>query len=113
MSQASKGCFVTVGATAPFNELVVAALSPKFLSALQAAGYTRLVIQYGQAKSSKKAYLTSLKRVETELGELPLHVQGFPLELVDFRETIKDVVCTPNSGLLIAHAGESVLGTNA
>jgi beta-1,4-N-acetylglucosaminyltransferase len=108
----SKGCFVTVGATAAFDGLVAAALSSQSLIALRDAGYTRLVVQYGQAESSKSSFQTSLKKVESEFGVLPLHIEGFALTVVDFQEAVKDVVCTAHRGLLIAHAGRSFLKDN-
>lgn len=41
-------CFVTVGATANFNSLIRAAVSPTFLDALAHNGYTDLLLQYGK-----------------------------------------------------------------
>jgi beta-1,4-N-acetylglucosaminyltransferase len=46
-SKKSKTCFVTVGATAPFDELIKAILEPKFLKALHDADYTELLVQHG------------------------------------------------------------------
>ena len=43
-----KLCFVTIGATAAFDSLIQAALSPEFLQRLQASGYTDLRLQYGK-----------------------------------------------------------------
>ena len=43
-----KLCFVTIGATAAFDSLIKAALSPEFLRRLQASGYTDLLLQYGK-----------------------------------------------------------------
>ena len=43
-----KLCFVTIGATAAFDSLIKAALSPEFLQRLQASGYTDLLLQYGK-----------------------------------------------------------------
>ena len=43
----SKTFFVTVGATAPFDELIKAILEPKFLQALRDAGYSDLQVQHG------------------------------------------------------------------
>lgn len=42
-------CFVTTGATADFDSLVRAILSPAFLEALEEDGYTDLVIQHGSS----------------------------------------------------------------
>lgn len=44
----TKLCFLTVGATASFSALIEAAVSPPFLAALEAQGYTELSVQYGQ-----------------------------------------------------------------
>ena len=43
-----KLCFVTIGATAAFDSLIKAALSPEFLQRLQTSGYTDLLLQYGK-----------------------------------------------------------------
>ncbi|KAJ5217143.1 hypothetical protein N7468_010151 [Penicillium chermesinum] len=40
-------CFVTVGATAEFKELVETVCSEPFFKALAAKGYTHLLVQYG------------------------------------------------------------------
>ena len=42
-----KVCFVTIGATASFDALLEAVLSPTFLATLEKFGYTDLVLQYG------------------------------------------------------------------
>lgn len=42
-------CFVTTGATADFDSLIRASLSPPFLKALEEDGYTDLVIQHGSS----------------------------------------------------------------
>ncbi|MCJ1385665.1 N-acetylglucosaminyldiphosphodolichol N-acetylglucosaminyltransferase catalytic subunit alg13 [Xylographa soralifera] len=44
-----KLCFLTVGATAPFDTLVSASLSAPFLAALRAASYTDLLVQHGSS----------------------------------------------------------------
>ncbi|KAL8720518.1 MAG: hypothetical protein Q9225_002640 [Loekoesia sp. 1 TL-2023] len=43
-----KVCFVTIGATAAFDQLLKAVLASGFLQALQALGYTSLRLQYGK-----------------------------------------------------------------
>ena len=42
-----KLCFVTIGATAAFDSLIKATLSPEFLQRLQESRYTDLLLQYG------------------------------------------------------------------
>lgn len=43
----TKVCFVTVGATAPFDALIKAIFEPKFIQALHDADYTLLRVQHG------------------------------------------------------------------
>ncbi|KAL8951654.1 MAG: hypothetical protein Q9222_002382 [Ikaeria aurantiellina] len=43
-----KTCFVTIGATAAFDQLLKAVLTARFLEALHALGYTSLLLQYGK-----------------------------------------------------------------
>ena len=47
-----KQCFVTVGATASFNELISATLAQDFLAALEKSGYTDLRVQYGKGNKA-------------------------------------------------------------
>jgi beta-1,4-N-acetylglucosaminyltransferase len=113
MSLKEKGCFVTVGATAAFDDLVAAALSPELLSTLTQAGYTRLAIQFG--KTGAPFFVSCLSNAKRDFGgEIPgdLEVEGFEFNLGDFQEVMKSIVCGPNGGLLIAHAGKRCLIQN-
>ena len=47
-SRPRKLCFVTIGATAAFDALIKAALSPQSLEALKISGYTDLRLQHGR-----------------------------------------------------------------
>ena len=47
-SKPRKLCFVTIGATAAFDSLIKAVLSPEFLQRLHDFGYTDLLLQYGK-----------------------------------------------------------------
>jgi UDP-N-acetylglucosamine transferase subunit ALG13 len=69
-----KICLVTVGATAPFNALVHAALTPQFLSSLSSHEYTNLVIQYGQLGSQRFTELVSGLKDEEKQG---IEIHGF------------------------------------
>lgn len=69
-----KICLVTVGATAPFNALVRAALTPQFLSSLCSHEYTNLVIQYGQLGPQHFTELISELRDEEKQG---IEIHGF------------------------------------
>jgi UDP-N-acetylglucosamine transferase subunit ALG13 len=69
-----KICLVTVGATAPFNALVRAALTPQFLSSLSSHDYTGLVIQYGQLSPQHFTELISELSDEDKQG---IEIYGF------------------------------------
>lgn len=69
-----KICLITVGATAPFNALVRAALTPRFLSSLSNHAYTNLVIQYGQLGPQQFTELVSKLRDEEKHG---IEIRGF------------------------------------
>lgn len=69
-----KICLVTVGATAPFNALVRAALAPQFLSSLSKHEYTSLVIQYGQLGPRHFTELASELKDEEKHG---IEIHGF------------------------------------
>ena len=47
-SKPRKLCFVTIGATAAFDSLIEAVLSPELLQCLHDFGYTDLLLQYGK-----------------------------------------------------------------
>jgi beta-1,4-N-acetylglucosaminyltransferase len=69
-----KFCLVTVGATAPFNALVRAALTPQFLSSLYSHEYTNLLIQYGQLGPQHFTELVSELKDEDKHG---IGIHGF------------------------------------
>lgn len=101
-------CFVTVGATAPFEKLVQTALSAPFLEALASNGYTHLMIQYG--KNGKVIMDTFLAHhPEGSPGLHGLFLGGF-----DFRPDLSHWIgqcmekpdLNQELGLVISHAGE-------
>lgn len=47
LQRKTKTCFVTVGATVPFDGLIKAVLEPNFLRSLRDAEYTDLQVQHG------------------------------------------------------------------
>lgn len=106
MSQ--KTCFVTVGATASFTALIEAALKPDFTKALEAQGYTDLLIQYGQG--GKAIYD---KAVQQSKGTSKLKISGFDLDksgLGRYMRQAKAVGASnkdASEGVVISHAGIS------
>jgi len=101
---ASKHCFVTVGATASFHELVKAVLAPPFLKALQAQSYTDLVIQYGI--DGKKTYDSAVAAA----GSTGVNITGFELDkagLGRYMRQAKGSGKEAQEGVVISHAGKT------
>lgn len=75
-----KICFVTIGATAGFDTLIHAVLSPPFRHALREHRYTDLRVQYG--KDENGVYKKAMRSVDAELdagedGRERVRVSGF------------------------------------
>jgi len=103
-----KLCFVTIGATASFDSLIEAALSPKFLEALQASGYSDLVLQHGAEGSLilKEFHKTFGKSNANEWG---INVYGFDFNKQGLGEEMRAAKGNPGDaeGVVISHAGKS------
>ena len=96
-----KECFVSVGATAPFEQLIQAALSPPVLAKLREHGFTTINFQCGDS-------LHVFNDVK------PRNYLGTTIKAFDFkREGLKDdikackkVEGESEEGLAITHAGK-------
>jgi beta-1,4-N-acetylglucosaminyltransferase len=101
-----KLCFVTIGATAPFNALVRAALEPDFLKSLSEAGYTRLRIQYGD-QSGEQIFGTQSQALEDTEVDHGLEISGFAFKQEGLREEMREVKGSSlqSEGMVISHAG--------
>jgi beta-1,4-N-acetylglucosaminyltransferase len=99
-------CFVTIGATANFDSLIKAVLSPSFLQALQVTAYTNLVIQHGTegAKIYKDFVDANPTGSEDRFG---LEIRGFDFNKqglgMEMRATKGDAV--RSTGVVFSHAG--------
>lgn len=71
-----KLCFVTIGATAAFDSLIKAVLSPESLQCLHAFGYTDLHLQYGKDGHKILAEFRSRFGTKSE-EELGIRIIGF------------------------------------
>lgn len=101
-----KHCFVTVGATADFDSLVRATLSPPFLTALKANGYTDLRLQYGgNGATILKDFFDSAR--EKGHGDLDVRISGFDFNKQGLGYEMKDVKGGNGAveGVVISHAG--------
>jgi beta-1,4-N-acetylglucosaminyltransferase len=102
----SKLCFVTTGATAPFTDLIAAALSPACLDALISDGFTHLLVQYGSAKD---VFTSSLSTAQSHLRQVK---SGLIVDGIDFDSdglVSQFTLVQQSKGLVISHAGTSHL----
>ncbi|KAI2795063.1 UDP-N-acetylglucosamine transferase subunit alg13 [Penicillium oxalicum] len=101
-----KLCFVTVGATASFHELVQAVLQDAFLAELEKHKFTRLLIQYG--KGGQEVF--DAYRAEYESGKVlhSIEIGGFELcsDMTRYLSMVrKDDIRFQELGMMISHAG--------
>ncbi|GAB7358749.1 hypothetical protein MBLNU230_g3978t1 [Neophaeotheca triangularis] len=101
----SKTCFLTVGATAAFPDLITAVLSPSFTKALQSHSYTDLLIQYGDG--GKPLFDQHVAK-----AQLPgLQITGFELDKAGLAKHMKRVQAGKerDEGCVIGHAGSGTV----
>lgn len=99
-------CFVTTGATADFDSLVRATLSPPFLEALEEGGYTDLVIQHGT--SGARIFDEFIAANEkTSRGRHRLRIRGFDFKKEGLASEMQAVKGEEGrlQGVIISHAG--------
>ncbi|KAK5245601.1 N-acetylglucosaminyldiphosphodolichol N-acetylglucosaminyltransferase catalytic subunit alg13 [Exophiala xenobiotica] len=103
----AKRCFVTIGATAPFNSLIKGVLATDFIRELQRAGYTELRIQYGDHEG--EAIFTARKdELKTTLeADIKVDVTGFGFDRTGLNKEIAAVKghSAETEGMIISHAG--------
>lgn len=104
-----KTCFVTVGATANFNGLIRAVLSPKFFVALELQGYKEVIVQYGEGGDALFHSCVTVAK-NTESGSV-IGVKGFPLDTSGLEQYMLQARGTTpeDEGVVISHAGTSAL----
>lgn len=101
-----KRCFVTIGATAPFNSLVKTVLEPPFLQALHNAGYGDLRIQYGD--EGQQVFDQKIGNRKASIKEkLGISVSGFGFDKNGLNGELKAVkgASEADDGAVISHAG--------
>ncbi|KAI9735855.1 MAG: N-acetylglucosaminyldiphosphodolichol N-acetylglucosaminyltransferase catalytic subunit alg13 [Cirrosporium novae-zelandiae] len=100
-------CFVTIGATASFNDLLSAALSRPFLEALFQAGYTDLLLQYGKEEGQhifEDFIHTHPKGTDGQYG---LNINGFDFNKRGLGQEMRAAKGEQGrrEGVVISHAG--------
>jgi beta-1,4-N-acetylglucosaminyltransferase len=115
----TKTCFVTVGATAPFDGLIEAILEPKFLQALHEANYTDLQIQHGyEDQDNLFSHLSRQSNVSEFCESSHLKLTGFAFD----KDGLNKYMCgakgiaprgsrTENAteGIVMSHAGQQAV----
>jgi len=106
-----KRCFVTIGATAPFNSLIRAVLQSDFLTALHDAGYAELRVQYGN-EDGERIFQSRTKELSTTVDDQNLNITGFGFNKSGLRDEISAVkgLTEESQGMIISHAGEWEIG---
>lgn len=108
-----KQCFVTVGATASFNELIAAVLAQDFLTSLSNEGYTDLLVQYG--KGNKQLFDSNKSAISAAASKHNVTINGFELDpagLQKYMLALKGNGTTTSEGVIISHAGTALPGTD-
>jgi beta-1,4-N-acetylglucosaminyltransferase len=105
----SKVCFVTIGATASFDNLLKAVLERSFLEALYDAKYTDLIIQYGK-EGGKAIYDRFISaNGESVKQDTGLEITGFDFNTnglgQEMRKAKGDPTIDSKEGLVVSHAG--------
>jgi beta-1,4-N-acetylglucosaminyltransferase len=105
-----KRCFVTIGATAPFNSLIQAVLQPSFVDALSRAGYGELRVQYGNHEG-ESLFQSRTKELNASPHVPKLEITGFGFDKAGLGT---EMVALKGSaeveqGTVISHAGKSAM----
>jgi beta-1,4-N-acetylglucosaminyltransferase len=104
-----KVCFVTIGATAPFDALLSNVLDQPFLEALQKHEYTTLLIQYGKEGQTIFDAFTK-NNPPGSSGRYDLDIQGFGFKseglVQEMRSTKANLSQKVDEGMILSHAGK-------
>lgn len=107
---AQRVCFVTIGATAAFDQLLKAVLTSRFLQALHASGYTTLLLQYGK---NGHGILNDFDAA-VAAGKATKHgieISGFDFNKLGLGQEMWSVKAANDrtEGVVISHAGRPIL----
>lgn len=107
-----KVCFVTIGATAPFNSLLSHVFDLQFLEALSKHGYTDLLVQYGREGKALFDRFIQAYPVGSS-GRCGLRIHGFDFNKEGLQKemmlTRADSKSNTAEGMILSHAGSHPL----
>lgn len=107
----ARECFITIGATAAFRSLLEQALSPSFLSTLDALSYTHLTVQCGPELSHFNTLLASTRQHSPHILS-HLHIKSFDFNELGLGQEMlgcKRVTNKKLEGVVICHAGAGTI----
>lgn len=109
MTSSHKVCFVTIGATAPFDALLSHVLDQPFLDALKKHEYTTLLIQYG--KEGQAIFDTFVRNNPPgSPGRYDLDIEGFGFKSQGLIQEMRSTKANPSQkaveGMILSHAGK-------
>ena len=111
-SRRRKTCFVTIGATTGFQDLISAVLHPDFAAALVSQQYTHLLVQHGL--DGTESFKSESENLSRNVGS-SLSIDGFgvdPNGLDDYFALAKGAAAPGDiEGVVISHAGKYFLST--
>ena len=104
-----KVCFVTIGATASFDSLIEASLSPSFLKSLKTAGYTDLLLQHGK-DGGKVLQAFNSRYSQGSPERYGLHISGFDFNQQGLGAEMRAAKGEGSKaqGAVISHAGKAL-----
>lgn len=102
-----KICFVTIGATASFDELLQAVLSNAFFQALEALEYTHLLLQYGKNGKTLLEELDTSTAPGRKINRHGIEVNGFDFNSKGLGQEMWSTKAAQDraEGVVISHAG--------
>ena len=107
-----KRCFVTIGATAPFDALLSNVLDKPFLEALSQCGYTELLIQFGKEGGAIFDKFIRDHPVGSD-GRYGLDIYGFDFNKSGLGEEMRSTKANEKmgylEGMILSHAGKTSL----
>ena len=107
MNKDPRVCFVTVGATAPFPQLIEVCTNSRFLAGLKARGYTKLIIQHGNKGKDLPSLVKGLDLDNRDAIFPGIELAGFdflPNGLMEEMRATKGQQGA-RDGVVISHAG--------
>jgi beta-1,4-N-acetylglucosaminyltransferase len=104
----TKRCFVTIGATAPFDALLTSVLDQPFLEALNQYGYTHLLVQYGKEGRAIFEKFVQDHPVGSD-GRYGLDISGFDFNKAGLEREMQSTKTNEKTGvsegMILSHAG--------